>query len=193
MLFRSFGIVVGGGFEARKKAQNLRKKGATEFECDEAAIKITWKNAKTVAAVLGANTSIPKDFKKAKKRTEKNRIVVMGGTIPGITTDADSVLLAESLKAVRVINVSNTDGVYDSNPKENPHAKKYNQLSYEKLIELAMQSDKRMAGTHFVFDLLACRLIARSKIETHFVNGKNLDDVEKAIHGEPHHGTVVRG
>lgn len=187
----SFGIVVGGGFEARKKAKKLRSKGLNEFECDEAAIKITWKNAKAVAKSLNAPQSIPKDFKKARALAQKNRFVVMGGTIPGITTDADSVLLAEALKAVRVINISNTDGIYETNPKDNPHAKKYSQLSYEQLIELAIKSDTRTAGTNFVFDLLACKLIARSKLETHFVSGKNLEDVEHAIKGEKHGGTVV--
>ncbi|HIH18796.1 TPA: hypothetical protein HA225_02360, partial [Candidatus Micrarchaeota archaeon] len=45
---------------------------------------------------------------------------------------------------------------------------------------------------HFVFDFLACKLIARSKIEAHFVHGKNLLDVRKAVEGKPHGGTVVK-
>ena len=190
-----FGIVVGGGFSARKKANKLRAKGKSEFACDEAAIKITWKNAQAVADAFGdlAYPKALKDFKKARKAAENKKVVVMGGTIPGITTDSDSVLLAEALKATRLVNISNTDAIYDSNPKDNPNAKKFNNLNYEQLIDLAMKNDKRTAGTNFIFDILACKLIARSKIETNFVSGKNLHDVENAIHGKQHNGTVVKG
>lgn len=189
----SFGIVVGGGFEARKKVKALRERGASEFECDEAAIKITWKNAKSVISALGKSVypNVIKDFKKARKLAAKYKIVVMGGTIPGITTDTDSVLLAEALKANHLVNISNTDAIYDSNPKENPNAKKYSNLLYEQLIDLAMKSDKRTAGTNFIFDLLACKLLARSKIKAHFVSGRNLSDVESAINQVNHVGTVV--
>ncbi|VVC04522.1 Uridylate kinase [Candidatus Bilamarchaeum dharawalense] len=191
-----FGIVVGGGFGARKVAKKMREKGKSEFECDEAAIKITWKNAQVVADVFGdmAYPKAIKDFKKARKEAcgeTGKKVVVMGGTIPGVTTDTDSVLLAEALGSTRLINISNTAGIYDSNPKENPNAKKFDRMTYDQLIDLAVKSDRRTAGTNFVFDLLACKLIARSKIETHFVSGKNLEDVEKAVDGKPHSGTVV--
>jgi len=192
----NFGIVVGGGFGARKVARKMREKGKSEFECDEAAIKITWKNAQAVADGFGsmAYPKAIKDFKKARKEASKGvRVVVMGGTIPGVTTDTDSVLLAEALGAKRMVNISNTTGIYDSNPKDNPNAKKFDRMSYAQLIDLAVKSDQRTAGTNFVFDLLACKLIARSKIETHFVSGKNLDDLEKAINGQKHGGTVVSG
>ncbi|MFH1785496.1 MAG: UMP kinase [Candidatus Micrarchaeota archaeon] len=188
-----FGIVVGGGFGARKVARKMRDKGKSEFECDEAAIKITWKNAQTVADIFEdmAYPKTIKDFKKARKEADA-KVIVMGGTIPGVTTDTDSVLLAEALRSRRLINISNTAGIYDSNPKENLDAKKFDKMTYDELIDLAVKSDRRTAGTNFVFDLLACKLIARSKIETHFVSGKNLDDVEKAINGEVHSGTVVK-
>jgi len=39
--------------------------------------------------------------------------------------------------------------------------------------------------------MLACRLIARSKIETHFVSFKNMNDLENAVEGKTHGGTVV--
>lgn len=190
----NFGIVVGGGFGARKVAKKMREKGKSEFECDEAAIKITWKNAQAVADAFGdmAYSKAIKDFKKARKEAARKKVVVMGGTIPGVTTDTDSVLLAEALHATRMVNISNTPAIYDSNPKENPNAKKFDKMTYDELIELAVRSDKRTAGTNFVFDLLACKLIARSKIETHFVSGKNLEDVKNAIEGNVHSGTVVR-
>ncbi len=189
-----FGIVVGGGFAARKKANKLRTKGKNEFECDEAAIKITWKNAKSVIAALGGSAypKVIKDFYKARKLAMHNNVVVMGGTIPGITTDTDSVLLAEAIGAKQLVNISNTDGIYDSDPRKNPTAKKFDRLDYHQLIHIACEYDTRKAGENFVFDILACKLIARSKIETHFVSGHSLNDLENAIDGKAHNGTIVK-
>jgi uridylate kinase len=191
------GIVVGGGRLARQWAEQVRKKGGSEFEADEAAIRATKENAQFVVKAMkgiakGVCPKIAETFDEARMMSRRHRIVVMGGTIPGITTDSDAVLLAECLGAKRVLNLSNIDGVYSDNPVRNPHAKKFHRMSYSQMIELAGKNDMRKAGTHFVFDFIACKLIARSKIEAHFVHGKNLLDVRKAIEGRPHGGTVVK-
>jgi uridylate kinase len=190
----NFGIVVGGGRLARKWAEAARKKGATEFEADEAAIDATKKNAQFVIDIIkkDVNRVVCQTFESAREHAKKHRFVVMGGTIPGITTDSDAVLLAECLESRRVLNLSNIDGIYSDNPVRNPNAKKYSRMSYAQMIDLAGKNDMRRAGTHFVFDFLACKLIARSKIEAHFVHGKNLLDVRKAVEGRQHGGTVVK-
>ena len=189
-----FGIVVGGGKLARQYAEEARRKGGNEFEADEAAIKATKKNAQVVIDAIkkGVNLKVCETFEDARKQSAKHKFVVMGGTIPGITTDSDAVLLAECLGAKRVLNLSNIDGVYSDNPVRNHDAKKFSRMNYAQMIDLAGKNDMRTAGTHFVFDFLACKLIARSKIEAHFVHGKNLLDVRKAIDGKPHGGTVVK-
>jgi uridylate kinase len=189
-----FGIVVGGGKLARKWAEAARKKGATEFEADEAAIDATKKNAQLVIDIIrkDCNRVVCQTFDAARRESEKHRFVVMGGTIPGITTDSDAALLAECLRSKRLVNLSNIDGVYSDNPIRNSNAKKFAKMTYSQLIDLAGKNDLRKAGTHFVFDFLACKLIARSKIEAHFVHGKNFVDVKRAIEGKPHGGTVVK-
>jgi len=189
-----FGIVVGGGPPSRTYAEAARELGASEFDADEIAIMSTLQNAKLMAAALGACApSEPiRDFRMAREYAKRYKAVVMGGTIPGITTDTDCVLLAEAIGARRLVNVSNVAGIYDSDPGKNPKARKFDSLSYDGLMALAMTSDKRMAGTNFVFDLLACKLIARSKIESHFVGWKSMDDVKAAIEGKKHGGTIVR-
>lgn len=189
-----FGIVVGGGKPARQVIEKVRKSGGSEFEADEAAIRETKKNAKVVIGAIGKEASprVCDTFASAKKAAKKYRFVVMGGTIPGITTDSDAVLLAECLKAKRLLNLSNIDGIYSDNPIRNKNARKFRKMGYVQLIKLAAENDLRKAGTHFVFDYLACKLLARSNIEAHFVFGKNLLDVRKAIEGRQHGGTVVK-
>jgi uridylate kinase len=189
----SFGIVTGGGPSARIHADAARKLGAGEFDADALAILATKMNANLMIEALGdaAHKKVLDDFEDARIAAEKSKVVVMGGTIPGITTDTDSVLLAEAIGAEKLINVSNVEAIYDSDPSKNRNAKRFARMSYEELNELAAKSDMRKAGTNFVFDMLACKLIQRSKIMTHFVSGKKLDDLKKAIDGKKHNGTVV--
>ncbi|MEW6035607.1 MAG: UMP kinase [Candidatus Micrarchaeota archaeon] len=192
----SFGILCGGGTVARLYANAARELGAGEYEADSIAIRSTRQNAHLfLTALRGAGIDVyervVEDFELAKEPSRECKAVVMGGTIPGITTDTDSVLLAEAIGARRLVNVSNVDAIYDSDPRKNPAAKRFQRMSYDELIALASSSDKRMAGTNFVFDLLACKLIARSKIETHFVSFRKMDDLEAAVEGKKHSGTVV--
>lgn len=189
---KRIGIVVGGGKEARAAAQAARERTGSEYYADVAGIAVTHKNAEALRQALGAGAG-PKayiTFDDAAEAAKTQHYVVMGGTIPGITTDADSALLAEALYAKKLVNLSNT-AIYDSDPRKNPNAKKYERMTFDQLRALANASDARKAGTNFVFDLLACSLVARSGIETHFVDGRNLQDVEAAIEGRPHGGTVV--
>ncbi|MBI5046556.1 UMP kinase [Candidatus Micrarchaeota archaeon] len=192
----NFGILTGGGYTARKYADSARGLGASEYEADCIGITSTIQNAQLfIAALSAAGVDVYKkalgDFEIA--RSCKNKAVVMGGMVPGMTTDSDAVLLAEATGAKRLVNISNVNGIYDRNPNKNPNAKKYAKMTYEQLVKLAAKSDMRMAGTHFVFDMLACKLIARSKIETHFVSGANMNDIKNAIEGKKHNGTVVYG
>lgn len=189
-----FGIVTGGGSVARAYAKAAKELGAGEYDADAVAIIATKQNAHILVAALGdiAHPNIPMTFERARMDLGKRKVVVMGGTIPGITTDSDSALLAEAIGAKRLVNISNVDAIYESDPRKNPNAKKFKKMSYDELIALATKSDKRAPGTHFVFDMLACKLVARSKIETHFVSCKNMKDIANAIEGKEHGGTTVR-
>ncbi len=189
-----FGIVTGGGRVARVYAQAARELGANEYEADEVAVITTRQNAKLLLSALGTDAygKVVTDFDEAGCAIDGKKIVVMGGTIPGITTDTDSVLFAEKIHATRLVNISNVEAIYDSNPNKNPNAKKFDKLSYDELIKLANESDTRAAGTNFVFDILACKLAARSKLELHFISAKKLDDLKNAIDGKKHGGTVVK-
>jgi len=194
----SFGILTGGGSIARMYASAARELGASEYEADSIAITSTRQNAQLLIAALESagvdvHGSVLTDFESAKEPSHERKAVVMGGTIPGITTDTDAVLLAEAIGARKLVNISNVDAIYDSDPRKNPGAKRFQKMTYDELITLATSSDKRMAGTNFVFDMLACKLIARSKIETHFVSNKDMGQIESAIEGRKHGGTVVYG
>ncbi len=103
---------------------------------------------------------------KAISHLKNKDIVILGGGIgqPFVTTDYPSVQRAIELKADAVLMAKQgTDGVYDSDPKENPNAKKYTTLTYddaiEKNLKVADQSAFILAKDYnmpmYVFDFTA--------------------------------------
>jgi len=187
-------VVCGGGVPAREQAECIRKLGGSEFMADETAILSTRSNALLLMAALGEDAcpAVAESFKEAAGAMDSGKIALMGGTIPGITTDTDAALLAEGIGAKRIVNLSNVDGIYTGDPKKDKDARKLKRMSFGQLIQLASQYDERKAGTRFIFDVIACKLIARSGIETHFVYGKSIAEVQSAVEGKRHSGTIVK-
>lgn len=64
-----------------------------------------------------------------------NLVVFVGGTgLPYFSTDTTLALRACEIHADALFFVKNIDGIYDSDPKSNPSAKKYDEISYDKII-----------------------------------------------------------
>jgi len=70
--------------------------------------------------------------RRAIRHLEKGRVVILsaGTGNPYFSTDTAAALRAMEIDANVVIKATKVDGVYDSDPKKNPDAKKFNQLSY---------------------------------------------------------------
>jgi len=137
------------------------------------------------------NPVLVKEFSQAPSVLAKGKTLVSGGMIPGITTDAVSVLFAELLGARRLVNISHAGGVFDSDPRKNPNAKLLRRMSHEKLVRMAAKADSRRARENFVFDLVAAKLSARSRIPLLFVSATDLRELEKTLEGKRFFGTVV--
>lgn len=183
-------IVVGGGVLAQKYSEQARKESGSEFDCDLAAIGATHVNARKMAKHVKGSVFV-RTFAEAVKPFEKGKILFSGGMMPGMTTDSIAVLYAEFLRAARVVNVSNVDGIYSADPKKNSRAKKFSRLTHEQLVALAAKFDSRKVRENFVFDLIACKLAARSKIPVYFVSA-DPEEIERALFGWNVSGTLVR-
>lgn len=185
-------IVTGGGKTARKYIEPARRFGASEIFCDLIGITATRLNARLLAAVIGekANLEPPKDFIAALKAMNFGKIVVMGGTHPGHSTDAVSALLAEYINADLLINATDVDGIYDKDPQKYKNAKMYEKLSVEQLVDM-VKSYSLGAGKYELIDILAAKIIQRSKIRTIFLNGRNLKNMRTTIEGKKFIGTVI--
>lgn len=177
-------IVTGGGRTARNYITAARALGLSEYDGDLLGIKATELNALFISLIL--DWPLAKDLEEARRLKSG---FVMGGTIPGISTDMDSVLVAEAVGAKRMVNITRIGRLYDREPTL-PEAKPLKALTYEEMERMAYEHDQRMAGTHFPVDLVAVRLAKRAHIEIHVV-GPDIDEIEHAIKGLKHNGTVI--
>ncbi|MBO7205404.1 MAG: UMP kinase, partial [Candidatus Methanomethylophilaceae archaeon] len=91
-------VVVGGGKMSRYYSETARELGGTMYQLDELGIGITRVNAKLLTVALGdvANTEIPLKAEDCARMSAPGKVVVMGGTEPGHTTDAVASMIAEN-------------------------------------------------------------------------------------------------
>lgn len=184
-------VVVGGGRLARDYIRVAKELGADKQYCDEIGIRATRMNAMLLAAALGDRgpLNIASGLSEDLESKDGSRIFVMGGVKPGQTTDAVAAKLASKVNADLLINATNVDGVYDSDPNENSDAKKFDKLTYDRLLEIV--GEKHRAGVNTVIDPIAARVIKDNEIRTVILNGKRLENLKNAIDGGFHGGTVV--
>ncbi len=182
-------VVVGGGKLAREMIEKARKLGASETLCDYIGIEVTRLNAMLLAAAVEeAPKRIPRDFREADEMAKQHRVVIMGGTFPGHTTDATAALLAEYVRADLLLNATAVDGIYSADPKVNRDAVRFDRLSPAQLIEIVSSSAMK-AGSNVVLDLLAAKVIERSRIRTMVFLGTP-ENILRAVKGEII-GTVI--
>ena len=110
------------------------------------------------------------------------RVVFMGGLQPGQSTTTVAALVAEALSAEQLIIATDVDGIYDSDPKLNPAARKFDRVRIEKLEK--MFSGGVRAGEYKLLDPLTISLIKRSRIRTQVLNGRPPSNIRRALKGE---------
>lgn len=88
--------------------------------------------------------------RRAIRHLEKGRVVIFGAGTgnPFFSTDTAAALRATEIDASVVIKATKVDGVYDSDPKKNPAAVKFEELSYIDVLNLRLQVMDSTAITH---------------------------------------------
>jgi uridylate kinase len=182
-------VVVGGGRIARDYIEKARDLGASEIFCDQLGIGATRLNAMLLAAALGgvAPEDIPCTYSQAAESPYP--VVVMGGLCPGQTTDAVAALLAERVRADRLIVATSVEGVYASDPEKDTCARKLDTMTARELVRLAMETEMR-AGSRSPVDPLAAKIIERSSIPSAVVLGSVVENLRKGAFGG-HSGTEI--
>jgi len=74
--------------------------------------------------------------RRAVRHMEKNRVVIFaaGTGNPYFTTDTAAALRAAEMNCDALLKGTQVDGVYDSDPKKNPGAERYDSLTYQKVL-----------------------------------------------------------
>jgi len=183
-------LVVGGGKTARTYIKLGRKLNFEEEFLDEMGIDVTRVNAKLLTNIIGiSNKEIPATTDEAKKIDEP--IVVMGGTTPGHSTDMVGAELAEKTNASKFIIATNVNGDYDRDPNKYSDAKQIPEISIDELIK-EHDTEWGTAGKNVVIDGPALQIIKRAKIPTFVLNGKKLNQLERAITDQKFNGTKIK-
>jgi uridylate kinase len=185
-------LVVGGGALARKYIESCRAMGVDETFLDEVGIRATRLNACVLLAAVieKAYPKVADDLDEAVNASHRFPIVVMGGTHPGHTTDAVTVFAGEKAHADRILITTNVAGVYTADPKKDPSAKLLERLTPQQLVEI-VGGMPHEAGSKGVIDPLGARLVARSKIVTYVLDGRDLKNLDAAIEGKKFRGSVI--
>lgn len=120
---------------------------------------------------------------KADAYLSSGNVVIFGGGVgtPFFTTDTGAVLRAVLIGADTILLAKNVDGVYSADPKKDPNAVRYDELSYDEVLE------KHLA----VMDSTATCLAMDNHMPVMVFALKDTENILRAVCGETI-GTIVR-
>ncbi|GAP13892.1 uridylate kinase [Longilinea arvoryzae] len=120
--------------------------------------------------------------RRAIRHLEKGRVVIFGGGTgnPYFSTDTAAALRAMEIGADVLIKATKVDGVYDCDPKKNPNAVKFDELTYIETLNRRLE----------VMDSTAISLCMENKLPIMVLNLWDNSALRKALTGEPV-GTLV--
>ena len=188
-------VVVGGGNFIRGKM--LAEMGMNRAQGDYMGMLGTVINALAVQNALeqaGVQTRVqtavhmqevaePFILRRAIRHLEKGRVVIFGAGTghPYFSTDTTAALRASEIGADVILMAKNgVDGVYDSDPKKNPNAKKFDTLNYMDVLNKGLQ----------VMDSTAISMCMDNDIDLIVFNMNERGNILKAIQ-QTVNGTVI--
>ena len=141
-------LVIGGGNIFRGMAGAA--KGMDRAQADYMGMLATVMNAlamQNALEQLGVNTRVqsaiqmdavcePVIRRRAERHLEKGRIVIFAAGVgsPYFTTDSGAALRAAEMKCDALFKGTSVDGVYDADPKKVTTAKRYDTVSYDRVL-----------------------------------------------------------
>jgi uridylate kinase len=122
--------------------------------------------------------------RRALRHLEEGRVVILAGGTgnPFFTTDTAAALRATELECEVLLKATKVDGVYSADPKKNPQATRYHELTYAEVLH---QGLKVMDGT-------AITLCQENALPVIVFDVFREGNIERAVRGE-RIGTLIRG
>lgn len=188
-------IVVGGGNIWR--GAEAEKNGMDRATADYAGMLATVINALALQDVLEAEglttrtqsainiqaVAEPYIRRRAIRHLEKGRVVIFaaGTGNPYMTTDTAAALRAIEIGAeVLLMTKYSVDGIYNTDPRKNPNAKRFDRLTYLEALNMRLE----------VMDTTALSLCLENKLPIIVFDLQARRSIERAVAGEPI-GTIV--
>src|SRR5687767_1333599 len=114
--------------------------------------------------------------RRAERHLEKGRVVVFaaGTGNPYFTTDTDAALRSMEMKADVILKATKVDGIYTADPMKDPHATKYDEISYLQVLEKGLA----------VMDATAISLCMDNKLPIVVFNLRTGGNLRRVIMGE---------
>jgi uridylate kinase len=137
---------------------------------------------RVMSAVKLDSVAEPFIRRRAIRHLEKGRVVILAGGTgnPFVTTDTAAALRGVELGADVLMKATRVDGVYNADPEKNPHAERYDRLTYHQVLQDRLK----------VMDVSAFDLCEKARLPILVFNYKQDGAIEKAVAGHPI-GTVV--
>ena len=122
--------------------------------------------------------------RRAVRHLEKDRVVIFGGGTgnPYFSTDTAAALRANEIGAEVILKATKVDGIYDSDPKKNPAAKRFSQITYIDALQRRLQ----------VMDSTAFSLCLDNKMPIIVFDFFKAHNLKRVVLGEKI-GTLVTG
>lgn len=121
----------------------------------------------------------------------KEKIAIGGGWKPGWSTDYVATMIAQEYEVKTVINLSNIDYAYTSDPNKFKTAKKIKETSWEEFRKIV--GNKWKPGLNMPFDPIASQKAEQLGLEVLIMNGKKLASLEKFLDTGKFRGTKIGG
>ena len=189
---KRFFLVTGGGRTARhyRDAGKAVIGNMSDDDLDWLGIHATRLNAHLLRTIFEdiAHPRIIENYDK-KLFNWREPVVIGAGWKPGWSTDYDAVVLARDYGANLIINLSNIDWVYDSDPRTNPDAKPLEKITWGDMEKLV--GTEWSPGTNAPFDPVAAQLAKKLGLTVVVANGLNFKNMEDILEGHPFIGTVI--
>ncbi|MBI2409465.1 UMP kinase [Candidatus Kaiserbacteria bacterium] len=186
----SFSIIAGGGKVCRRYQEAADKvTPLSRQDLDWLGIHVTRLNAHLLRAIF-VEEAYPHVIKNPTADIETDKpIIIAAGWQPGCSTDYDAVLMAKNLGAMHLVNLSNIDYVYDSDPKKNPNAKKIEKITWAEFRKII--PEEWDPGLSSPFDPIAAKEAETLGLEVAIINGMKLGEFANYLAGKPFIGTVI--
>lgn len=189
---RRFIIIAGGGKTARKYQDAAT--GVTELDpedLDWMGIHATRLNGHLLRTIFRdiAHPEVITNPDDILKIPEEESLVIAAGYRPGSSTDLRAVQIAAHRGATRLMNLSNIDYVYTSDPRKNPDAEKIEQIAWDDFMKLI--PTEWNPGLSSPFDPVAARTAHAHGIEVSIINGTKIEEIENYLENKAFIGTRI--